>query len=231
MEFVPFLVLIMLIAVLCLAFMRLFSSNLPGEGGRSGSGPSTKLMPYLYLEQLDPETMKAYKRFSMDEFQLEDSGFTVSGSVFRTGDIRLSGKFEQAEGVSCEHITIWKDDKGCFVVDNGSSNGTRFPESRERIERADIEHGMVLYLGPQPVRFVFAKQEGKDVPNRKPHTQIFTHSRRSPVDAGAADRKTQVFTGDDPRIRRRTEPVEFEEKLNDEIEFRKKPVRRNRPTE
>lgn len=227
MKYLPFLVLIAFIAVAGVAFMRIVELSSGGKGSLR-SGRETKIMPYLYMEQLDPDTMRPYKHFPMDELTLWGDGYSISGSHATEGDIRLSGRFEQAQMVHTNHAIVCMDEKGCYITDNDSINHMRLPNSREPVRQVAIENGTVVYLGPQPIRFVFARLEGPDVPSRSRSTQAFT--RKSGAGKNVTDEKmstkTGVYTpGTGPRVKR----MEQEEVLDDQMIFRRKPVRRKRP--
>ena len=123
------------------------------EEGKKEKHPNkgTVLLPMLYVDQLDPATMKRVSRFSVCD--IPENGVGISRPNADKGDIFLSGKTKTALTVSENHALIGIDDSGLFLQDNYSSNHTYREDGKTRIDEVDITDGLILYLGSQPVRF------------------------------------------------------------------------------
>lgn len=137
------------------------------DGGTVINFDSTK----LYLEQLDMKSKKVTHRFAIEFIPPE--GISVSRPDAKTGDILLDPACEEAYSVSERHLLIGEDSKGFFAVDNDSTNHTFVNHDPKPIDEISINDGLILFLGQQPIRFVFPKEPVKEWFDEAPYTQAF----------------------------------------------------------
>lgn len=173
--------LIFLAGLLCawLLFQR-FAEMEPGADKEEDDG--TGILPAMYLHQLDPDLKEVGKTFALKDTIMEEDGYTISGSHCKQGMILLSRKYQEARFVSAEHATVFKDADGCYYIqDNDSSNGTKLPGSAKRERKILIDNGTIVYLGIQPIQFVFADNIGKEKPAEQNFSGVQSHVRKKPV--------------------------------------------------
>ena len=159
--------LIFLAGLLCawLLFQRFAEADLR-EGDDEDDG--TGILPVMYLYQLDPDLTEVGKSFALKDTIMEGDSYTISGSKSSNGMIILSNKYQEARFVSTGHATVFRDADGCYYIqDNESSNGMKLPGSAKREQKIKIENGTIVYLGIQPIQFVFADNIGKEKPVEK----------------------------------------------------------------
>lgn len=157
--------LILIMALLCawLLLQRFAGAGRPESEGEDKGG--TGILPSMYMYQLDPGTMREGECFVMNDQVLNGDGYTISGSHAKRGALRLSGKYQEARYVSEEAATVFKDTDGCYYIqDNDSRNGMKLPDSRDHIKKIQIDNRMVVYLGIQPIKFVFVDNIGRGCP-------------------------------------------------------------------
>ena len=114
----------------------------------------TRLLPFLFVDQLDPQTMKLIQRFPVCE--IPESGVSISRPNATAGDILLK-KCEAAFTVSQNHARIGRDEQGIYIQDQGSHNKMYRSGSEQPVEQLDITDGSIVYLGMQPLRFSFPR--------------------------------------------------------------------------
>lgn len=113
---------------------------------------ATMILPALYMEQLDPATMKMVQRFEITN--VPSMGIAISRPNAVHGDIKLNASVKAAFSVSENHARIGRDEQGFFIQDQKNDGRMRLGKTKMVVEEADITNGLILYLGIQPLRFV-----------------------------------------------------------------------------
>ncbi len=122
----------------------------------------TFILPDLYIDQLSAKNQKPIKTFEVSIWQLQKRSLSISGCChdYEEGKLVVE-KTPDACTVSDCHITIGYDDKGFFCKEvRGSRNGVYRENSVYRMnigEAIPVEHGMLLRLGSQWIRFRLSK--------------------------------------------------------------------------
>lgn len=148
-----------LIALVGLAFIFLSRSGIkmpltspkPVINPPGGEGV-TMFPPVLYVDQLNPQSMKLVKRFEVH--QIPAMGVTISRPNAASGTIKLSSAVKSAFSVSANHVCIGRDDRGLFIQDVKNDGRMRLGKNRQVVDEVDITDGLMLYVGIQPLRFV-----------------------------------------------------------------------------
>ncbi len=154
------------------------------QGGdrRSNQPAGTQIVAKLYLEQLDNDHSTVIKRFPIGEVPTQ--GLRISRDTASKGDIFLVTDRGQGNSVSECHATLYKDEDGYFLNDNGSTNGTFLMGNSTRQEQVDVKEGEILFLGTQAIRFrsndIFAVQERSSSGTQIASRQQQSFSRRTP---------------------------------------------------
>ena len=161
------------------------SSNKEEKGNRGGA----RIMPDLYMDQLDSKADRYINRFELNEGVLSsEDGYVVYGcgaGVVPENGLKLHHCAE-AEYVDAEgHAVIFKDGDGYYIQNKNDENGMRLSGHEERIERVAIEDGMVLFFGMQPIRFLFVNhaqnwRAGRAAVNQNPNVRNKPQRRNKP---------------------------------------------------
>ena len=142
---------------------KAFLFRAPENGG-------TVLMPYLYLEQLDPRNPeKRHRRYPLSQDLLLNSGIAVTRSGGPMGEVPLDCAFNETLTVGEEHALVALDDYGCFIQNN-HPNGMRVMrgDALVQVDEVSIEEGTVVYLGEQPIRFCYPQIKDPGRPSPRP---------------------------------------------------------------
>lgn len=150
---------IVLIVLVCANSYLIWSGmrRVNSGSGVGGHNEATVIIPYLYMEQLDPRNLnKCHRRFNLVKAQLLSTGVAVSRSGGGRGDIFLDCAYQETLTVGEEHAVVALDEYGCFIQ-NRHANGMRILRGGTLVQadEIEIEDGTVLYLGEQPVRFSY----------------------------------------------------------------------------
>lgn len=124
-----------------------------------GNNNGTVIIPYLYLEQLDPRNLnKCHRRFNLTEEQLMSTGMAITRAGSNRGEIPLDCVFNETMTVGEEHAVVALDKHGCFIQNN-HKNGMWIlrGDTLERQNEVVIDEGTIVYLGKQPIRFSYPK--------------------------------------------------------------------------
>lgn len=164
---------IVILAVLVCLDLWLLRSGAPGfrrEKPASGQREGTMIIPYLYLEQLDPFNLsRCHRRFELTQDQLLSTGMSITRAGER-GDIPLDCVFQETMTVGQEHAVVAMDEYGCFIQ-NSHINGMSLLEGSGlvQISEAEIEEGTIVYLGQQPIRFRYPqiRKASRPAPGKK----------------------------------------------------------------
>lgn len=113
---------------------------------------ATMLPPILYIDQLDPATMRQIKRFELTD--IPTTGASISRPNAPSGTIKLDGSVREAYSVSANHARIGMDDQGLFIQDQKGTRRMRHGKTKQVIDEIEITNGLIIYLGLQPLRFV-----------------------------------------------------------------------------
>ena len=135
-----------------LAVLMLTGKRRPGN--RHNPSATTVIMPYLYVEQLNPKTMRCYKRYSITRSKLVSLGATISREG-TPGDVLLECAFDETSTVGKEHAVVALDEYGCFIQANTHVNGMSLVPYGPSQDEVAIENGTIVYLGMQPIRFTY----------------------------------------------------------------------------
>ncbi len=152
----------------------------PEKGGTSPGG--TLLLPILYVDQLDPRTLKTVRRFQIRS--IPEYGVSISRPDCSHGDIILMNFCKEAFTVSEDHARILKDEDGFFIQDNGSHNLMHVKGCNTPVAEAAIEEGMIVFLGTQPLRFTFPNLFSSGSPDTPGQTRISPYGPEDPDTAG-----------------------------------------------
>lgn len=130
--------------------------------------PETVIMPYLYVEQLNPVTLRTHKRYSVNRNRLVSRGATITREG-NQGDVVMDCAFPETNTVGFEHAVIALDEYGCFIQNN-HGNGMTLEPYGPAVDEVSIKNGTVVYLGEQPIRFTFPTVSKKRRPADVLHT-------------------------------------------------------------
>lgn len=125
----------------------------------------TLIMPAIYLDMLDPKSLKACSTYSLPKGQLQSTGMMIARAAEDAqGDILLECIFDETRTVSSRnHAVVAKDEYGFFIQNNHSNDMDlvvgRARESRDEIA---IKGGEIIYLGNQPIRFRLPEKKVPD---------------------------------------------------------------------
>lgn len=147
-----------LCGLVAFALYLLMRGNPGGGGGTGGGGGGgeTVIVPVMHIEQLDENCEHVVATFKVGT--IGEKGLSISRPGAETGDILLSSRVDCAHTVSTQHILIGHDEKGYFLQDNHSKNSTFLDGDPNPVDELDITDGMIVWLGDQPIRFVFRKK-------------------------------------------------------------------------
>ena len=148
-------------------------------GKRRDVSGSTLLLPILYVDQLDPRTLKTVRRFQIRS--IPEYGVSISRPDCSHGDIILMNFCKEAFTVSEDHARILKDEDGFFIQDNGSHNLMHVKGCNTPVAEAAIEEGMIVFLGTQPLRFTFPNLFSSGSPDTPGQTRISPYGPEDPI--------------------------------------------------
>lgn len=123
--------------------------------------PEVLPIPSLYMDQLDSKSHDCVKRYELiDEVMMEEDGYDIYGSGVRNvprGMLALSAVCREARTVGRQHASVSKiDDK--YVIRVNDSQRMQLPNDERYYQELEIQDRMVVFLGLQPVRFVFVQR-------------------------------------------------------------------------
>ena len=148
-------------ALLCIDVLLILTRK-SGKGRKkttSGDNGGTVIIPYLYLEQLDPHNLnKCYRRFNLTKEQLLSTGMAITRAGGYQGEVPLDCVYKETLTVGEEHAVVALDEYGCFIQNN-HMNGMRIlqGDTLVQVNEIEISEGTIVYLGEQPVRFSYPK--------------------------------------------------------------------------
>lgn len=140
------------------------SSGSRASGERSNRDFGARIVPTLYMAQLDKRSSSPTMKFELNDVVMcSEEGYAVYGSradqIPRNG-LKLSSKCPEAEYVDpAGHAVIFKDEGVYYIENKSKSNGMRLSGCVELLDKVAIVDGMVVYLGLQPVQFLFVNQK------------------------------------------------------------------------
>lgn len=146
---------LLILAVIAFTLIKFLSEGtvMPDPPGDSEpQGGDTLLPPMLYIDQLDPRTMKVVKRFNLE--RIPEEGVSISRPNAKKGGIKLDDSIRESFTVSADHCRIGMDDKGIFLQDIRRDGRMYLPKTGKVVDQVDITDGLVVVVGQQPLRFV-----------------------------------------------------------------------------
>lgn len=146
---------LLILAVIAFALIKFLSEGQTIKdppGDPPGGSGDTLLPPMLYVDQLDPRTMKLVKRFDLE--RIPDKGVSISRPNAKQGGIKLDDSIREAFTVSADHCRIGMDDKGIFLQDMRKDGRMYLPKTGKVVDQVDVVDGLVVVVGRQPLRFV-----------------------------------------------------------------------------
>ncbi len=148
------------LSALVMAFLLMDRFADSGGKRKKPDRPGTRIVPSLYMHQMDQRTKRSIKRFDLNDKILSGGGYFIYGSnsikVPRVWGLKLSKVCPEAETVSADHARIVKEDDSYYIERNWEKDAPMVlsgqPGQKDRI---CIENEMTVYLGQQPLKFMF----------------------------------------------------------------------------